>query len=407
MIQNPRMLHSNNISHNHKKIFIGGFDRKACELKIKQFFSKLGPIYHFELKKKKSKSKNAYSLGYAILTTDLPTFNRLIGGKQLLFEGRKIECKPFLQGDELTQFNTQFNKRRIYVEGLPLDTADQDLKEFFSKFGAVDNAYVIIDFKTGQPNGKGLILFRDGKTTRKVISKEIDFYGTIVKCDFSKKLKVNQKKILKQSKNNLLLTGINNSEQHRTYENRAQYGAQILINHDNNNISRTQIDQINPPFHHPNSQNSKSSIFFDKSQSLLRNLDNNQNFWSKEINSQNAGENNSQQSGRLQNQMASSRRLSKGDQETSYPDYLQARRHYNFESNQPFFGSLGHLNGPLKGRQSQRSPQIDTGRRQWASNINKDSPLGEALGHSFAIKQNHSHWNIRFTKTSSAGQRYL
>jgi len=182
----------------HHKVFIGGLDRKVLEENVQDYFTDLGPIYDFELKKKKATA--AYSLGYAILTTDKSTFNKLISGPPLFFEGRKIECKPFLSGEELTQFNIDFNKRRIYVNDLQLETTDQNLNEIFSVFGEIDNAYIIIDFETRKPNGKGFVLFKDGESAKKATSEPILFNGSEINCTFSNKLSFLTKKSKEQKK---------------------------------------------------------------------------------------------------------------------------------------------------------------------------------------------------------------
>ena len=182
----------------NKKVFIGGLDRKVCQDKVRSFFEKLGPVLDFELKKKRPTSP--YSLGYAILTTNSKTFDQLVFGQPLRFEGRKIECKPFLSGEKLTKFNIDFNRRRIYVDGLPIDANNEDLIRFFQKFGKVQNAYMIIDFVSRKPNGKAFVLFVDKKAADLVVSLDLKFKGNEISCTLPNKLNFLNKKLAEEQR---------------------------------------------------------------------------------------------------------------------------------------------------------------------------------------------------------------
>lgn len=175
----------NNISN--KKVFIGGLDRKTTEKEAFAYISDIiKPIFHFALKKKKSRS--SMSLGYAILTTNKETFNKLIGGPPIYFNGRKLECKPFLKGEALTVFNLDFNKRRIFINNLPEGTSDEELKQIFSQYGTVLNAYNIIDFYSQKASGKGFVLYENQKSAQSAVDAHIEFKGDKIFCEMSKKL---------------------------------------------------------------------------------------------------------------------------------------------------------------------------------------------------------------------------
>ena len=47
--------------------------------------------------------------------------------------------------------------KKLYVGGLPYSTTDAELKDAFSKAGAVDSATVIIDKMTGRSKGFGFV----------------------------------------------------------------------------------------------------------------------------------------------------------------------------------------------------------------------------------------------------------
>ncbi|XP_005097477.2 RNA-binding protein 24-A [Aplysia californica] len=57
------------------------------------------------------------------------------------------------------QKDTQFTK--IFVGGLPYHTTDQSLREYFDKFGDIEEAVVITDRQTGKSRGYGFVTMAD------------------------------------------------------------------------------------------------------------------------------------------------------------------------------------------------------------------------------------------------------
>lgn len=55
----------------------------------------------------------------------------------------------------ISQKDTTYTK--IFVGGLPYHTTDSSLKEYFEKFGEIDEAVVITDRQTGKSRGYGFV----------------------------------------------------------------------------------------------------------------------------------------------------------------------------------------------------------------------------------------------------------
>jgi len=68
--------------------------------------------------------------------------------------------------------NDSINKRKVFVGGLSPDTRMEHLREYFSNFGAVENATIKYD-KSGRSKGFGFVLFEDPETPNKVYAQEI------------------------------------------------------------------------------------------------------------------------------------------------------------------------------------------------------------------------------------------
>lgn len=65
----------------------------------------------------------------------------------------------------------------IYVSNLGFNVQDEDLKEFFTPYGEVTSAKVIMDRETGKSRGFGFVEMPDDTAARKAIN-ELD-QGTV------------------------------------------------------------------------------------------------------------------------------------------------------------------------------------------------------------------------------------
>jgi RNA recognition motif-containing protein len=59
----------------------------------------------------------------------------------------------------------------IYVSNLSFNVQDEDLREFFSEYGEVTSAKVIMDKDTGKSRGFGFVEMPDDEAARKAIAE--------------------------------------------------------------------------------------------------------------------------------------------------------------------------------------------------------------------------------------------
>lgn len=148
------------------KLFIGGFKCETTQKEISNFFEKKGPC-KIELKMKRKSKK--ISLGYCYLRTkDQKMYHQLLNKGKVQFEDRMVEIKPYLKGEDLDSFYEAYNARRVQVYNLPEKISNDQLKDFFSKYGLVENAYTIHDFRCMQGRNNGFVLFTDRKSAANV-----------------------------------------------------------------------------------------------------------------------------------------------------------------------------------------------------------------------------------------------
>ena len=59
----------------------------------------------------------------------------------------------------------------IYISNLSFNVQDEDLKEFFTPYGEVSSAKIIIDKATGQSRGFGFVEMNDDEAAKKAIAE--------------------------------------------------------------------------------------------------------------------------------------------------------------------------------------------------------------------------------------------
>jgi len=59
----------------------------------------------------------------------------------------------------------------IYVSNLSFNVQDEDLKEFFTPYGEVTSAKIIMDKATGQSRGFGFVEMSDDTAAKKAIAE--------------------------------------------------------------------------------------------------------------------------------------------------------------------------------------------------------------------------------------------
>lgn len=69
--------------------------------------------------------------------------------------------------------------KKLYVGNLPWKTTKEDLHEYFSQFGAVEDAFVLTDRETGKSRGFGFVTFTNDDEGDKAIEATdgVDFGG--------------------------------------------------------------------------------------------------------------------------------------------------------------------------------------------------------------------------------------
>lgn len=174
------------------KIFVGGLTVQTTELDLEEYFSSFGNISHVAIIKNK---QTGLSKSYAfVYTHDERTYKRIISNKHSL-KGRIIDCKDGFNKEENPALFKKLNSKKIFVGGLAVNTQDHHLADYFSKFGEVFKAYVIIDPKTKRSKRFGFIIMEHEESVQKVMAQsKHPVNGSIINCKRFDRMNVEKSK---------------------------------------------------------------------------------------------------------------------------------------------------------------------------------------------------------------------
>lgn len=154
------------------KLFVGGyFSIDITEDTLRDHFSSYGEVKESLIIRDKN---TGLPRGFGFVTfTDAETATRALQDKHLIL-GQKVDVKyarPMVGKnqerndglvDDVRRNNNDRNKNnnKIYVGGLPPDLKSEELKEYFEKYGEIDEAFVVINKRNGgKSRGFGFVSF--------------------------------------------------------------------------------------------------------------------------------------------------------------------------------------------------------------------------------------------------------
>ena len=183
------------------KLFLGGIPGKIDKPHLIRFLKKIPGIFRIEIPIKKSKK---ITRGFAHLYIDTErNYNKILAKKTLSYEDRILHIKPFLEGKDLQKIRDEYEKRKLYVNEIPLSWNKQRLFEEMSNLGKITDAYIIQNPESTQSMGFGYVEFKDAWLAQKILEKgSITLGGTLINFERCSKLnaKINKEKKLLESK---------------------------------------------------------------------------------------------------------------------------------------------------------------------------------------------------------------
>ncbi|KAH7868309.1 uncharacterized protein C8R40DRAFT_845610 [Lentinula edodes] len=221
------------IPHITSKLFIGGLNWDTTDEGLRNYFSQFGKVDACTI----MRDPSGTSRGFAFLTFEDPNAVVTVTAREHFLDGKAIDPKRAIPREE------HLRNTRYFVGGLAPSTTSDSMKEFFTTYGKVVDATVMLDRESGRSKGFGFVTFEDANNADQLVGKNIVLD--------EKQIEVKMAQPRSQRDQNRSNTGNANANS-------------SVINNPINNSFENRMSQTNIPFI-PQQQNPMSNMMFQRS----------------------------------------------------------------------------------------------------------------------------------------------
>jgi RNA-binding protein Musashi len=175
------------------------------------------------------------SRGFGFVTfTDPLTADMILKKGPHIIDGKQVECKLAIPKDTLSNLepnNAIFNTRKIFVGGLPPLLSEPQMRDYFEKFGPIEQCVIMHDKPTGKSRGFGFVIYSHEnsadilmhhKNQHCIMGKWVDCKRAMPKEVINRDLSQNVKEI-NQIKNKIYMVGENPYNNHGNFQASSQF----------------------------------------------------------------------------------------------------------------------------------------------------------------------------------------
>uniref|UniRef100_A0A5K3EK81 Heterogeneous nuclear ribonucleoprotein A1 n=1 Tax=Mesocestoides corti TaxID=53468 RepID=A0A5K3EK81_MESCO len=149
-----------------KKLFVGGLHHSTTENQLREFYSQWGEITDVVVMKDQRTGK---SRGFGFVTfAESSSVDAAQAARPHTIDGKTIDSKRAMPREE-TSPEVHAAVKKIFVGALKKDVTDDDLSQYFSQFGTVTDASVVMSKDRNESRGFAFVTFDDTDAVDKVI----------------------------------------------------------------------------------------------------------------------------------------------------------------------------------------------------------------------------------------------
>ncbi|KAJ7477186.1 hnRNP A1-gamma isoform [Mycena galericulata] len=147
--------------HDAGKMFIGGLNWDTTDEGLRNYFSEFGKVDACTI----MRDPSGTSRGFAFMTFEDPASVAAVLGRDHFLDGKAIDPKRAIPREE------HLRNTRYFVGGLSPATTSESMKEFFSAYGKVVDATVMVDRESSRSKGFGFVTFEDATNADQLVGK--------------------------------------------------------------------------------------------------------------------------------------------------------------------------------------------------------------------------------------------
>lgn len=158
------------------KIFIGGLSWQTTENNLRYYFEKYGELSDVALMIDKRSGKPR---GFGFIKMKDPAAADIVMSNEHTIDGRLVDVKRALPRDKAPG-PSRSEACKIFVGGLASEITEKEFGDYFSQYGIVKDAVVMVDRNTGSSRGFGFVTFEKEDSVEMVMKLEHEIMGKYV-----------------------------------------------------------------------------------------------------------------------------------------------------------------------------------------------------------------------------------
>lgn len=182
------------LSRDINKMFIGGLNWETTEDNLREYFSKYGAVIEVKIMRDGTTGR---SRGFGFLSfADASSVDEVVKTQHIL-DGKVIDPKRAIPREE------QDKTGKIFVGGIGPDVRPREFEEFFSQWGSIIDAQLMLDKDTGRSRGFGFITYDSPDAVDRVCqNKFIEFKGKRIEIKRAEPRQVQKQRVTNPSPTN-------------------------------------------------------------------------------------------------------------------------------------------------------------------------------------------------------------
>ena len=153
-----------------RKVFVGSLNYTTTEESLRKHFEQFGELVDCVIMKE---SKTGKSRGFGFVTYSKSTMvDEMMKNRPHKLDGRELETKRATPREESGKPGAEMTTKKLFVGAIREGITDEDLREYFSKYGKIEDCVVMKEKETNKTRGFGFVTFDDYDPVDKIVCKQ-------------------------------------------------------------------------------------------------------------------------------------------------------------------------------------------------------------------------------------------